>query len=113
MQQCLERTNDAEKEEGRTAKAQQIGQPMKIAVVDSGRNLLSYVRMGDAWIGSIAISINKAFTARAFDTETARLAKNSQPCQELFGVHVFGIHTSNHGGVMSSPAAFHCVVMER
>jgi uncharacterized protein GlcG (DUF336 family) len=35
--------------------------------------------MNGAWIGSIDISINKAFTARAFDIETAQLAENSQP----------------------------------
>ena len=37
---------------------------MVIAVVDSGANLVSHVRMDGAWIGSIDISINKAFTAR-------------------------------------------------
>jgi uncharacterized protein GlcG (DUF336 family) len=64
---------------------------MNIAVVDSGRNMLSHVRMDSAWIGSIAISITEALTARAFDTETAKLAKNSQPWQQFFR-----IHASNH-----------------
>jgi uncharacterized protein GlcG (DUF336 family) len=59
------------------AKAREIGQPMNIAVVDAGGNLVSHVRMDGAWIGSIDISINKAFTARAFDIETAQLAENS------------------------------------
>jgi uncharacterized protein GlcG (DUF336 family) len=68
---------------------------MNIAVVDTGGNLVSHVRMDGAWIGSIDISINKAFTARAFDIETAQLAKNSQPGQQFFG-----IHASNHGRVM-------------
>jgi uncharacterized protein GlcG (DUF336 family) len=77
------------------AKAHEIGQPMNIAVVDAGGNLVSHVRMDDAWIGSIDISINKAFTARAFDIETAQLAKNSQPGQQFFG-----IHASNHGRIM-------------
>ncbi len=76
-------------------KAREIGQPMNIAVVDAGGNLVSHVRMDGAWIGSIDISINKAFTARAFDIETAQLAENSQPGQQLFG-----IHASNHGRVM-------------
>jgi len=76
-------------------KAHEIGQPMNIAVVDSGGNLVSHVRMDGAWIGSIDISINKAFTARAFDIETAQLAENSQPGQQFFG-----IHSSNHGRVM-------------
>jgi uncharacterized protein GlcG (DUF336 family) len=77
------------------AKALEIGQPMNIAVVDTGGNLVSHVRMDGAWIGSIDISINKAFTARAFDIETAQLGKNSQPGQQFFG-----IHASNHGRVM-------------
>ena len=51
--------------------------------------------MDGAWIGSIDISINKAFTARAFDLETAQLAENSQPGQQFFG-----IHASNHGRIM-------------
>jgi uncharacterized protein GlcG (DUF336 family) len=76
------------------AKAREIGQPMNIAVVDAG-NLVSHVRMDGAWIGSIDISINKAFTARAFDLETAQLAENSQPGQQFFG-----IHASNHGRIM-------------
>ena len=47
-------------------KAQEIGQPMNIAIVDEGGNLVSHVRMDNAWLGSIDISINKAFTSRAF-----------------------------------------------
>ena len=77
------------------AKAREIGQPMNIAVVDTGGNLVSHVRMDGAWIGSIDISINKPFTARAFDTQTAQAAKNSQPGQQFFG-----IHASNNGRVM-------------
>ena len=76
-------------------KAREIGQPMNIAVVDGGGNLVSHVRMDGAWLGSIDISINKAFTARAFDISTAELARNSQPGQQFFGIHV-----SNHERVM-------------
>ena len=60
-------------------KASEIGQPMNIAVVDGGGNLISHIRMDGAWIGSINISINKAFTSRAFDIATKDLAKHSQP----------------------------------
>jgi uncharacterized protein GlcG (DUF336 family) len=77
------------------ARARELGQPMNIAVVDAGGNLVSHVRMDGAWIGSIHISINKAFTARAFDIETAQLAKTAQPGQQFFG-----IHGSNNGRVM-------------
>jgi uncharacterized protein GlcG (DUF336 family) len=77
------------------AKAQEISQPMNIAVVDAGGNLVSHVRMDGAWIGSIDISINKAFTARAFDISTAELSEQSQP-----GRQFYGIQNSNHGRVM-------------
>jgi uncharacterized protein GlcG (DUF336 family) len=76
-------------------KAAEIGQPMNIAVVDGGGNLLAHVRMDGAWLGSIDISINKAFTARAFDIPTRDLGENSQPGQQFFG-----IDASNHGRVM-------------
>jgi uncharacterized protein GlcG (DUF336 family) len=71
------------------------GQPMNIAVVDAGGNLVAHVRMDGAWIGSIDIAINKAFTARAFDIATEELAAMSQPGKPFYGVHV-----SNGGRVM-------------
>ena len=76
-------------------KAADIGQPMNIAVVDAGGNLVSHVRMDGAWIGSVDISIKKAWTARAFDLSTKELAANSQS-----GDQFFGIHASNDGRVM-------------
>src|SRR5690349_23302458 len=76
-------------------KAQEIGQPMNIAVVDAGGNLVAHVRMDNAWIGSVDISINKAWTARAFDIQTKQLAELSQSGDQFFGIHV-----SNRGRVM-------------
>jgi len=76
-------------------KAQEIGQPMNVAVVDAGGNLLAFERMEGAWLGSIDISIKKAWTARAFDIATKDLAKLSQSGDEFFGIHV-----SNDGKVM-------------
>jgi uncharacterized protein GlcG (DUF336 family) len=73
------------------AKAKQIGQPMNIAVVDAGTNLTAFARMDGAWLGSIDIAINKAFTAKAFDLSTLDLGKHSQPGDQFFGIHV-----SNH-----------------
>ena len=76
-------------------KAIEIGQPMNIAVVDEGANLMSHIRMDNAWIGSINIAINKAFTSRAFNISTKELAENSQPGDQFYGIHV-----SNHDRVM-------------
>ena len=70
------------------SKAQEIGQPMNIAVVDAGGNLVSHVRMDGAWIGSIDISITKAFTSRAFDISTKDLGEHSQPGGQFYGIHV-------------------------
>ncbi|MEH2285854.1 GlcG/HbpS family heme-binding protein [Nostoc sp.] len=77
------------------AKAREIGQPMNLAVVDAGGNLVAHIRMDDAWIGSIDISINKAFTARAFNLSTKSLGENAQP-----GKQFYGIHASNGGRIM-------------
>ena len=76
-------------------KAEEIGQPMNIAVVDSGGNLVAHVRMDKAWMGSVDIAINKAWTSRAFDISTKELAELSQS-----GDQFFGIHASNHSKVM-------------
>ena len=76
-------------------KADEIGQPMNIAVADAGGNLVAHVRMDKAWLGSIDISIKKAWTARAFDITTKDLGENSQS-----GDQFFGIHASNGGKVM-------------
>jgi uncharacterized protein GlcG (DUF336 family) len=76
-------------------KAQEVGQPMNIAVVDGGGNLVAHVRMDKAWMGSVDISIKKAWTSRAFDIATKDLAEHSQS-----GGQFFGIHASNNGRVM-------------
>ena len=76
-------------------KAREIGQPMNIAGADEGGTIIAHVRMDNAWIGSIDISVKKAFTSRAFDIETKELAKHSQS-----GGDFFGIHASNNGKIM-------------
>ena len=76
-------------------KAEELGQPMNIAVADTGGNIVAHVRMDNAWIGSIDISMKKAYTSRAFDISTKDLADNSQS-----GGQFFGIHASNGGKIM-------------
>ena len=76
-------------------KADELGQPMNIAVADAGGNLVAHARMDGAWIGSIDISMKKAYTSRAFDIETKDLADHSQS-----GGQFFGIHASNDGRIM-------------
>ena len=60
--------------EAARVKADEIGVPMDIAVVDEGNNLVAFARMDGAWLGSIDIAQNKAYTARAFDMPTKDLA---------------------------------------
>jgi len=76
-------------------KAQEIGQPMNIAVVDNGRNLKAFARMEEAWLGSIDIAIDKAFTSVSFKLSTQDLAEMAQPGQALFG-----INTTNDGRIV-------------
>ncbi len=79
------------------AKAAQINTKMNIAVVDAGGNLKAFLRMDDAWLGSIDIAIKKARTARLFDMPTGEIGKLSQP-----GGPLYNIEHSN-GGLISFP----------
>jgi uncharacterized protein GlcG (DUF336 family) len=65
---------------------------MNIAVVDAGNNLTAFVRQDGAWLGSIDIAQNKAYTARAFDMTSAELGAEAQP-----GKSLYGIEASNDG----------------
>lgn len=78
-----------------TRKAEEVGQPMNIAVVCSAGYLLAFERMHNAWLGSVDIAQKKAWTSRAFDLDTKSLGENSQS-----GDQFFGIHASNDGKVM-------------
>ncbi len=77
------------------AKAEEIGTPMDIAVVDGGGNLTAFARMDGAWLGSIDIAMGKAYTARAFDMPTDALGAEAQ-----VGEQIFGINTTNNGAVV-------------
>jgi uncharacterized protein GlcG (DUF336 family) len=76
-------------------KAIEIGIPYNIAVADAGGGLVSHVRMDGAWLGSVDIAINKAWTARAFDASTEDLAHLTQS-----GQPGFGLNTTNHSRVV-------------
>jgi uncharacterized protein GlcG (DUF336 family) len=76
-------------------KAQALGIPYNLAVVDAGGGLIAHVRMDGAWLGSIDIAIHKAWTARAFDMATEKLSKMAQS-----GKPLFGIDSTNHEKVV-------------
>ncbi len=84
---------DAERAiEAARQKARAIKTTMCIAVVDSGANLKAFLRMDDAWVGSIDIAIKKAKTAVFFGMPTGQIGKLSQP-----GAPLYGIEHSNEG----------------
>jgi len=68
-------------------RAIEIRIPYNIAVVDAGGGLVTHVRMDGAWLGSVDIAINKAWTARAFDASTGDLARITQSGQQGFGLN--------------------------
>ena len=78
-------------------KAEELHTKMDIAVVDAGANLKAFLRMDDAWLGSIDISIKKARTARFFDMNTGEIGKLSQPGKPLYNIE----HSNN--GLISFP----------
>lgn len=78
-------------------KAAAIDTKMNIAIVDAGANLVAFVRMDDAWLGSLDISIKKAKTARFFDMPTGAIGGLSQP-----GGSLYNIEHSN-GGLITFP----------
>ena len=67
---------------------------MCIAVVDSGANLRAFVRMDDAWVGSIDIAIKKAKTSCFFTMASGKL---SQPGKPLYGIE------HSNGGLITFP----------
>ncbi|MEO7314790.1 MAG: heme-binding protein [Ginsengibacter sp.] len=73
-------------------KAISLDAKMNIAVVDAGANLLAFVRMDGAWLGSGDISIKKAKTARFFDMDSGAIGELSQP-----GGSLYNIEHSNQG----------------
>lgn len=68
------------------AKANEIGQPMNIAVVDDGGHLIAFARMDGAIKASIDISIRKARTSIMMNLPTSALMDISQPGAELYGL---------------------------
>lgn len=79
------------------AKAKELGTLMNIAIVDAGANLIAFVHMDNAWLGSIDIAQKKAKTARFFNMPTGDIGKLSQP-----GGALYNIEHSN-GGLITFP----------
>ena len=79
------------------AESKKLNVKMNIAIVDAGGNLVSFMRMDGAWLGSVDIAMKKAKTATFFDMPSSSLGQLSQP-----GGPLYGIEHSN-GGLITFP----------
>ncbi|SDI32936.1 Uncharacterized conserved protein GlcG, DUF336 family [Alteribacillus persepolensis] len=75
--------------------ATDIGVSMVITVLDDGGNLVAAHRMDDAWLASIDIAKNKAWTSVALKMPTSNLAEATVPKAELYG-----LNTTNDGRIV-------------
>lgn len=78
-------------------KALELKTKMNICVVDSGANLVAFIRVDGAWLGSADIAIKKAKTAVFFQMDTSDLSPLVQPGEALFNIE----HSNN--GLISFP----------
>lgn len=70
------------------AKAEELGVPSVLTVTDAEGNLIAQRRMNNAWLPSVSISENKAYTAAGFEMPTHNLADVTTPGESLWGLHV-------------------------
>lgn len=73
-------------------KAQEMGVPQNIAVVDGAGHLVAFRRMDGAKFIAIEIALNKAFTAAGARKATADIASAAQP-----GAPGYGVNTQHQG----------------
>jgi uncharacterized protein GlcG (DUF336 family) len=74
--------------EAALGKAEAIGQPMNVAVVDDGGHLLAFARQDGAILASVDIATGKARTAALMKMSTAELGKAAAPGGPLYGIEV-------------------------
>jgi uncharacterized protein GlcG (DUF336 family) len=68
------------------AEAGVVGQPMNIAVVDDGGNLVAFVAQDDTKLIGESIAQRKALTAVLFQSDTKDLVPLVQPGAALYGI---------------------------
>ncbi|QQK81055.1 heme-binding protein [Salicibibacter cibi] len=75
--------------------SQNIGVSMVISIMDEGGNLIATHRMDDAWLASIDIAQNKAWTSVALKMPTSNLEEETVPEGSLYG-----LNTTNQGKIV-------------
>jgi uncharacterized protein GlcG (DUF336 family) len=73
--------------DGARAKAEEIGVPMCIAIVDESGNLISFERMDGGKTTSVIVAEDKAYTAAAARKATHEYNEVCKPGSLAFGIH--------------------------
>ncbi|UOQ95000.1 heme-binding protein [Halobacillus shinanisalinarum] len=81
--------------ESSETEARNLGVAMVISILDEGGNLIAVHRMDDAWLASVDIAQNKAWTSVALKMPTSNLADATVPKAELYG-----LNTTNNGRIV-------------
>jgi len=76
-------------------KCEEIGKPFVFSVVDAGGHVLYTQRMEDAFVTSVSIAVDKAFTAATMKRGTHMLTERVKPESELFG-----LNNTNNGRII-------------
>lgn len=66
--------------------AGEIAVPSVITIANPEGNLVAQHRMDGAWLASVNISRNKAYTAAALEMPTHELAEMTEPGESLYGL---------------------------
>jgi uncharacterized protein GlcG (DUF336 family) len=95
MVETIELDTATELIEASERRAEGIGVPSVIAVANSEGNLIAQHRMDGAWLPSITISRNKAYTAAGLEMPTHELADVTKP-----GNPLYGLQTTDQGRIV-------------
>ena len=68
------------------ARANKIGSPSTIAVVDAGGTVIAQARMDGASLSSVALAYNKAYTSLSCRMPTSEITKIAQPGGDFYGI---------------------------
>jgi uncharacterized protein GlcG (DUF336 family) len=79
------------------AKAAEMNVPVNIVVLDTAGYLKSFIRMDDAFLGSIDIAIQKAKTAMLFRTNSELVGEFLKPEAAAYGLE------NTNGGLVAFP----------
>jgi len=74
------------------AKAEEIGIPMNVAILDNAGYLKGFIRMDNAFLGSVDIAIKKATTSMLFRMNSEEVGNFLRP-----EVGAFGMENSSGG----------------